>query len=292
MKIRRVLVIPKKTAVERARRSRAADERAVLARLERGDDTTRLLALEAHEHAGSLAQVIETLEARGITWVRHPIGRPLPSGRFDLVVTVGGDGTLLETSHFLRGRVPVLGVNSAPTTSVGFLTTCRAPQFGRMLDRLVDEALEPVVVHRLRVWIDDEEIDEPVLNDVLFTHASPAQTTRYVLRAPGVEEYQRSSGLWIAAPAGTTAALRSAGGESLPLDAARFAYRVREPYAPPGRRVRTAGGRLEARQTLSLVCQVPSAMLFVDGAHHTYRVPFGAEVRFRLSAPPLRLVRG
>jgi hypothetical protein len=67
MKIRRVLVIPKKTAVERARRSRAADERAVLERLARGDDTTRLLALEAHEHAGSLAQIIETLDARGIT---------------------------------------------------------------------------------------------------------------------------------------------------------------------------------------------------------------------------------
>ena len=33
----------------------------------------------------------------------------------DLVVTVGGDGTLLETSHHLSQEIPVLGVNSDPT---------------------------------------------------------------------------------------------------------------------------------------------------------------------------------
>ena len=33
----------------------------------------------------------------------------------DLVITVGGDGTLLEASHFLDSSIPVLGVNSDPT---------------------------------------------------------------------------------------------------------------------------------------------------------------------------------
>lgn len=33
----------------------------------------------------------------------------------DLVVTVGGDGTLLQASHFIDDSVPVLGVNSDPT---------------------------------------------------------------------------------------------------------------------------------------------------------------------------------
>jgi NAD+ kinase len=33
----------------------------------------------------------------------------------DLVITVGGDGTLLQASHYLDSSCPVLGVNSDPT---------------------------------------------------------------------------------------------------------------------------------------------------------------------------------
>lgn len=33
----------------------------------------------------------------------------------DLVITVGGDGTLLQASHFVDDIIPVLGVNSDPT---------------------------------------------------------------------------------------------------------------------------------------------------------------------------------
>lgn len=38
-----------------------------------------------------------------------------PIHHFDLVVTVGGDGTLLQASHFMDDSIPVLGVNSDPT---------------------------------------------------------------------------------------------------------------------------------------------------------------------------------
>lgn len=33
----------------------------------------------------------------------------------DLVISVGGDGTLLQASHFLDDSVPIVGVNSDPT---------------------------------------------------------------------------------------------------------------------------------------------------------------------------------
>jgi NAD+ kinase len=32
-----------------------------------------------------------------------------------LFVTIGGDGTLLQASHLVDGKIPVLGVNSDPT---------------------------------------------------------------------------------------------------------------------------------------------------------------------------------
>jgi hypothetical protein len=49
----------------------------------------------------------------------------------DLVLTIGGDGTLLEASHHVDDRIPVLGVNSDPTCpqEVRCQTYCTATSF-------------------------------------------------------------------------------------------------------------------------------------------------------------------
>jgi NAD+ kinase len=37
----------------------------------------------------------------------------------DLIIAVGGDGTVLSSAHFLdHGTIPLLGVNSDPTISI------------------------------------------------------------------------------------------------------------------------------------------------------------------------------
>jgi NAD+ kinase len=44
---------------------------------------------------------------------RNHLSQPIRD--VDLVIAVGGDGTLLRASHFLDSSVPILGVNSDPT---------------------------------------------------------------------------------------------------------------------------------------------------------------------------------
>jgi NAD+ kinase len=44
---------------------------------------------------------------------RNHLSQPIHD--VDLVIAVGGDGTLLRASHFLDSSVPILGVNSDPT---------------------------------------------------------------------------------------------------------------------------------------------------------------------------------
>lgn len=44
---------------------------------------------------------------------RNNLSKPIHD--VDLVIAVGGDGTLLRASHFLDSSVPILGVNSDPT---------------------------------------------------------------------------------------------------------------------------------------------------------------------------------
>jgi NAD+ kinase len=45
---------------------------------------------------------------------------PEPDDAWDLVVTLGGDGTLLWASHLVGPETPMLAINSAPRTSVGY----------------------------------------------------------------------------------------------------------------------------------------------------------------------------
>jgi NAD+ kinase len=246
----------------------------------------------AHEeHMTSVHIVRDELKRRGILISERDTAPDRPLRGFDLIVTVGGDGTLLEASHAVRDNTVVLGVNSAPAFSVGFLTGCRAPTFASTLEALASRALKPLEVQRLQVKIGRRVLKEPVLNDVLFTADNPALTTRYRVITPEGEELQRSSGIWIATPAGSTAALRSAGGPTLSLTARQLAFVVREPYAPPGTGVIMTSGVLERRETLLVESRTDAASIYLDGHHRKYSVPFGEAVSFSLHPKPLRLVR-
>jgi NAD+ kinase len=292
MRIKRVLLVVKSTAYDKL----AGDSREgpkILQRLVDRDDPSVAGIKPAHaEHIASVAQVKETLARRKIKVVTRTRMPASPVKGFDLVITVGGDGMVLGVSHEVRDRTPVLGVNSAPSFSVGYLTGCKGATFGETLAALEADRLQPVNVQRLRVQIGKKVIPEPVLNDVLFCADNPALMTRYRLEWPGGEELQRSSGVWISTPAGSTSALASAGGPILPLTTEQFAFIAREPYAPPGATVRFRSAVLVNGDELIIECRILDASVFLDGSHRVYRVPLAERVRFSLHPTPLRLVRG
>lgn len=292
MKIRRVLLVVKKTAYSILSEGRSKGDARMRRLLAQHHGSVARIRPAHEEHSASVRLVRRELRARGIDVVERTRPPRTPVNGCDLVVSVGGDGTLLDVSHALKKGIPLLGVNSAPAFSVGFLTGCRAPTFAATLDALIASQVSPLIVERLQVRIGKRTLPEPVLNDVLFCADNPAVTTRYRLMIPKQEELQRSSGLWIATPAGTTAALRSAGGPPLPLTARAFAYIVREPYAPLGSSVRLEGGVLKRGERLLVECRIAEASIFLDGSHRRYSVPFGETVAFSLHEQPLRLVRG
>lgn len=56
------------------------------------------------------------LQQKPVEWkavLRNDLSQPIND--VDLVITVGGDGTLLQASHFMDDMIPILGVNSDPT---------------------------------------------------------------------------------------------------------------------------------------------------------------------------------
>lgn len=136
-----------------------------------------------------------------------------PETHYDLVVVLGGDGTLLSVGRKVPSGVPILGVNMG---TLGFLT-----EVGR--DELYPSLVE-ILAGRYRV---EERVlldvsmsadssfqgSYRVLNDAVIGKGALSRIVQLTLRVDGrrVTSY-RSDGLIISTPTGSTAYNLSAGG--------------------------------------------------------------------------------
>jgi len=269
-----------------------ADRQGEPARLAHAGSAQQLLAA-AQTHELTLAEVGRVLTERGISWRQErvdslgaPARRAIAGAR--LVVSVGGDGTLLTSSHWVRDGY-LLGVNSAPSDSVGYFSLARRETFAATLDQILLGSLRPLSVARLGVTLDGRLLPESALNDILAVHEHPAATSRYVLHLGEKSEEHRSSGLWIAGPAGSTAGIASAGGRRMPLLSRRIQFRARELYRAPGRIYTMASGFVAPGESLLVESRMEDGWLFLDGARTSYHFPFGAKAEVRVSPEPLHL---
>ena len=244
------------------------------------------------EHERTLATVEETLARYGVSPLQVSVDALDARARraiaaASLVISVGGDGTLLSASHWVTGAA-LLGVNSAPRSSVGHLALARRSNFPRIMAHIARGALAPFPVARLATRLDGRPLP-PALNDVLVADARPAATSRYTLHLGRRAAEHRSSGLWVATAAGSTAGIRSAGGRPMPLTSRRLQFRARELYRPPGRPVALASGFVPPDQELVVESAMSTGRLFLDGARLAKRFPFGARAVFRVAERPLLL---
>ncbi len=141
-------------------------------------------------------------------------GEPFdPSGSYDLVVVLGGDGTLLSVARSLSGDTPILGVNLG---NLGFLTEIgRTELYPSLVELLAgryeveERAVLDAVLHRAS----GESARYRVVNDAVVTKSALARIIELTVRVDGrlVAAY-RSDGLIVSTPTGSTAYNMSAGG--------------------------------------------------------------------------------
>ena len=280
----RVLLVAKRPLAERL--GPTDSERLVL---EPRIGLDALLAAAA-SHAVVLARIVADLSD---VPVREKVVDQLDAhdaDQADLIVTVGGDGTVFAVNA-LRATRPVITVNSDPSRSVGHFTRCTVEGFRALFVawQAGTTRIEPIA--RLQVTSGDGDgMPHRILNDCLFTSRNPAAITRYVLDADGASERQQSSGVWIATAAGSTAAIRSAGLEP-PLAPGQEAllFKVREPFQGRGI-ARILDGRQLPPRGLALTATMPGIDLYLDGPHRRVPLAYGATARFAPCPEPLPLV--
>jgi NAD+ kinase len=183
----------------------------------------------AHDLAERLGRAVE---ARGLdVWV-DPDGspedlQPLLAGT-DLLVCLGGDGTVLRAARLVIGRdTPILGVNLG---RLGFLTELDSEE---AIERL-DEVLGGTGRIEERMMVKAQVTGKPEvyhgLNEAMIGRATLNRAIHLAIDVDGtrIADY-RCDGVIVASPTGSTAYALSVGGPILPPESHDF---VIVPVAP------------------------------------------------------------
>jgi NAD+ kinase len=261
----------------------------------------RLTAATPH-----LLEIGEWLTARGFTPVfetetaglmppsenRRVMTQSELASEVDMVVVLGGDGTLLSMADSIGcagSAIPILGVNFG---SLGFLTEVTLPELYRSLDAAlagrahVEERMMLRAITRRGEQIFERSI---ALNDVVITKAARSRmidlsvsvSNEFVTRV-------RADGLIVATPTGSTAYNMSAGGPIVEPSVDALLLTPIAPHTLTNRPVvipANAVVRVQPNMT-----DRDEAFVTFDG-QAGFQLQIGDEIEVRRAEKPLRLIR-
>lgn len=242
------------------------------------------------EHLATLDRVREILAATGCRVTELHQTDPWPATQFELIVTLGGDGTVLNASHFMKdSRITIVGIRSS-RGSVGRLCAFDYRQLEHFAACLrAGGEMERLELQRLCAEITcnqtgKKHLSKAILNDFLYTNSNPAAMTHYIIKFAERWESQKSSGVWIATAAGSSAALQAAGGKTTDFAAGKFQFQVRELYHASGNYIDGCEFDLQHNQlTICSLCD--RALLALDGQHRALPLQYGDTVTFKAATP-------
>jgi len=252
---------------------------------------------EAVEIAGQLApwlaarghQAIVVDGAPEISGGAERVAESELGGRIDLLVVLGGDGTLLRGAALVADRgVPLLGVNLG---HLGFLTSCAPADALVALERALAAELHLEERLRLRCLIrrgKGEEIVKFACNDAVVSQGALARLIELEAHLDGnlVTRY-RADGLIVATPTGSTAYNLAAGG---PIVAPDVRAVVVTPICPHTLTNRPLVAPASSRLTVRLAGPAEHVQLTVDGQWGTELGPDDL-LEISQASPPLYLYR-
>ncbi|KAI3925019.1 hypothetical protein MKW92_031405 [Papaver armeniacum] len=211
----------------------------------------------------------------------------------DMVITIGGDGTILHASHFVDDTIPLLGVNSDPTQdeevekfndsfdasrSTGYLCAATVSNFEQVLDDILEGRKEPHELSRVGIRVNNHILSKCGLNDILISHPCPASVSRFSF-----------NGLRVSSAAGSTAAMLSAGGFQMSVSSQDLQYMVREPILSRASNASLMHGFIKSGQSMHVTWYNEDGIIYIDGSHVKHSVRHGDTIEISCKAPPLKV---
>ncbi len=248
----------------------------------------------------TLARLVVGARARGLALVAcdEPTAERLPGaergapgklgGRLDVLMSLGGDGSVLHAYRLLEGAdVPLLGVNLG---SLGFLTSVADDALDQALDALAADACE-VSVRTAAACVLTREGRVlgryRALNDVVIGWGETSRMVVLDLRVNGEEVGQYAcDGLIVSTPTGSTGHSLSAGGPVVHPESPVFAINPICPHTLSHRPMIVPDG---SRLDIAVVESSKRQLFVIDGQDH-HNITQGDRVSIARAEPSVRFL--
>lgn len=132
----------------------------------------------------------------------------------DLIIVLGGDGTILSVARGINGKinVPILGINIG---NLGFLSSVEISDIDLAFKKLRDleYRVEERILLKSNIPEEDNKGQSLALNDIVISRGSLSRMIRFQIFIDGKRYYTfKGDGLIVATPTGSTGYSFSAGG--------------------------------------------------------------------------------
>ncbi len=249
------------------------------------------LEVEHKQHQSSIQKTLSVLKAEGICYQQIHRRDAWPADPVDMVITIGGDGTFLTACHAgLSGEPVYIGICSTDA-SVGYLCGYTATNLESLAVDFRKSSYKSLPRMQAAVTSLDgkTQTSAGVINDILFSSPHPSATLRYrvdlSIGDKTVEEFHKSSGVWISTSAGSTAAISASGGKKQPFCEPTMQYSVRERYKRFGESAEIPDVGLFDPEDLTFTNLTQGAILSLDGRRGEITLEYGDKVCFQWVAP-------
>jgi NAD+ kinase len=175
---------------------------------------------DALKEAGSISEYLKGkgLDAPHGSLNDEDLRKRIKQGQFDLLVAVGGDGTMLRAAHLCAPcGVPILGINHG---RLGFLFQTESEHWHDMIDSLLNR--EAWIENRMMLHAEHLRSGEIIsgwyaLNDAVVSRGQYVRPVQLSASVDGLKlATYVADGLIAATPTGSTAYALAAGGPILP----------------------------------------------------------------------------
>jgi len=218
------------------------------------------------------------------------LGSDVEKRQLELVIVLGGDGTILRAAELARGcDAPLLGVNLG---HVGFLAEAEREDLRATVERALarDYVVEERMTISVRVKVDAEVVYETwALNEASVEKASRERSLEVAIEVDGLPVSTFGcDGVVMSTPTGSTAYSFSAGG---PVVWPTVEALLMVPLSAHALFARPLVVGPESSLVVELLRRTPgTGVLWCDG-RRTFELPAAARVVVRRSPIPVRLAR-
>lgn len=256
--------------------------------------TPHLIELESWLSARGLQPAFETATAALIPPRdgRTTLDRAGLSTDVDMVLVLGGDGTLIGMADCIAEAgtsVPILGVNFG---SLGFLTEVTLPELYRSLENALDGRAYIEERMMLRAWTSRDGrvlTQAAAVNDAVITKTARSRMIDLsVYVGDDFVTRVRADGLIISTPTGSTAYNLSAGGPIVQPEVDALLLTPIAPHTLANRPIVIPGSSTVRVQP---TMEPRDEIVFTLDGQSTFPVEPGVEVSVSRAPRPLRLIR-